>query len=257
MIFLRKICVLLFYFFYTKYKKIMNQIDKNLSPPPAKTNGIDLSQYHVIQMPNATNPQEMNRCYIHKSAKINAPLTIGRESYINSGCVLGGRFPIKIGAFCSIAAELYCWTYETHNFDHATTYPLRTFTGMEIAYSEIVEKPNGVEIGNDVYIGHQVRIMPGVKIADGAVIAARSVVSKNVAAYEIVGGVPNKIIKKRFSDPVIGVLQEICWWNWSLEKIKRNINFFNLDLAKISQQNLNFELNSNEVRQKILSVIVD
>ena len=228
----------------------MNQIDKNLSPPPAKTNGIDLSQCHVIPIADYF-------CFIHKATKINCNLTIGKGSYINHSGVLGGRFPIKIGAFSSIAADLYCWTYESHDINHVSSYPFKQWMDIDINYSEIVEKPNGVEIGNDVYIGHQVRIMPGVKIADGAVIAARSVVSKNVAAYEIVGGVPNKIIKKRFSDPVIGVLQEICWWNWSLEKIKRNINFFNLDLAKISQQNLNFELNSNEVRQKILSVIVD
>ncbi|KJV62479.1 putative chloramphenicol O-acetyltransferase [Rickettsia amblyommatis str. Darkwater] len=66
-------------------------------------------------------------------------------------------------------------------------------------------------------------IMPGIKIADGAVVGARSLVTKNIGAYEIWGGNPAKLIKKRFSDDNIAKLLQIKWWDWSVDKIKQNL----------------------------------
>lgn len=66
--------------------------------------------------------------------------------------------------------------------------------------------------------------LSGVTIGDGAVIAARSVVTKNVKPYEIVGGNPARHIKFRFSESQINSLLEIKWWNWDIEKIKANFD---------------------------------
>ena len=78
-------------------------------------------------------------------------------------------------------------------------------------------------IGNDVWIGYGATIMPGVTIADGAIIATKSVVTKDVAPYAIVGGNPAKEIKKRFSEADIKKLLELQWWDWSIEKITENV----------------------------------
>ena len=69
-------------------------------------------------------------------------------------------------------------------------------------------------------------ILPGVTIGDGAVLAAGAIVNKNVEPYEIVGGVPAKPIKKRFTDDVIEKLLEIKWWDWSIDEIEENIELF-------------------------------
>ena len=78
-------------------------------------------------------------------------------------------------------------------------------------------------IGNDVWIGFDVTLMPGVKIGDGAIIGSKSVVTKDVAPYSIVGGNPAKEIRKRFEASQIEYLLELQWWDWPLEKITENL----------------------------------
>jgi virginiamycin A acetyltransferase len=78
-------------------------------------------------------------------------------------------------------------------------------------------------IGNDVWIGYDSLVMPGITIADGAVVAARSVVTRDVAPYTIVGGNPAKVIKRRFDDATAAALLELRWWDWPVEKITRNV----------------------------------
>ena len=80
-----------------------------------------------------------------------------------------------------------------------------------------------IVIGNDVWIGYNAIILSGVKIGDGAIVATGAVVTKDVKPYEIVGGIPAKVIRKRFSDEVIIKLQKMKWWNWPVDKIKRNL----------------------------------
>jgi virginiamycin A acetyltransferase len=65
--------------------------------------------------------------------------------------------------------------------------------------------------------------MAGVKIGDGAIIASKSVVTKEVPPYTIVGGNPAQIIKKRFDDKTVEKLLKIKWWDWDIQKITRNL----------------------------------
>lgn len=81
-------------------------------------------------------------------------------------------------------------------------------------------------IGNDVWIGRNAIILPGNTIGDGAIIAAGAVVTHDVPPYTIVGGVPARPIRKRFSDDIIEKLLEIKWWDWPEEKIVENFEYF-------------------------------
>ena len=81
-----------------------------------------------------------------------------------------------------------------------------------------------IVIGNDVWIGFEAVILAGVTIGDGAIIGARAVVTKDVPPYTIVGGVPARPIRKRFSDEDIAALLALKWWDLPpaqlLERIK-------------------------------------
>lgn len=71
----------------------------------------------------------------------------------------------------------------------------------------------GIAVGNDVWIGLEAVILLGVTIGDGAIIGARAVVKKDVPPYTIVGGVPAKMIRRRFDDSMIAALEAIRWWD--------------------------------------------
>jgi acetyltransferase-like isoleucine patch superfamily enzyme len=85
-------------------------------------------------------------------------------------------------------------------------------------------------VGNDVMIGARAIILDGVKIADGAVIGAGAVVTHDVPAYAIMGGVPAKVIKYRFDKQIISFLLEKKWWNMSESLIRSNIRRLNLSV---------------------------
>ena len=134
-----------------------------------------------------------------------------------------------IGKFCSIASGVKFMMGGTqgHNYEWIASYPLDFLDDDFDNYDKVppkVNKPKGdTVIGNDVWIGAEAMIMPGIKIADGAVVGARSLVTKHIGAYEIWGGNPARLIKKRFSDEDIKKLLQIKWWDWSIEKIKANL----------------------------------
>lgn len=89
--------------------------------------------------------------------------------------------------------------------------------------SEAWDNKGDIVIGNDVWIGYEAVILAGVTIGDGAVIGARAVVTKDVAPYTVVGGVPARPVKKRFSDGTIQRLLELRWWDWPKERIRENL----------------------------------
>ena len=133
-----------------------------------------------------------------------------------------------IGRYCSIACGAkFMFTSGNHNMTSLSTYPFPIFDKeWELNGADITDAwdNNGdIVIGNDVWIGYEAVIMQGVHIGDGAIIGTRAVVTKDVPPYTIVGGVPAKEIRKRFSEDVIAKLIDLQWWNWDDEKVQKNL----------------------------------
>lgn len=126
---------------------------------------------------------------------------------------------LKIGRFCSIAADVEILLGGEHRYDWITTYPVHVLSGKPRSSYKHSGSKGPVVVGNDVWIGHGVTILSGVNIGSGSVIAARSVVVKNVPPYAIVGGNPARLIRYRFSESQIAALLQICWWDWPIEKV--------------------------------------
>jgi virginiamycin A acetyltransferase len=134
---------------------------------------------------------------------------------------------LVIGKFCALARGVkFIMNGANHKLDGFSTYPFQIFgNGWEKVMPQPGELPykGDTVIGNDVWMGYEATIMPGIQVGDGVIIAAKSVVVSHVLPYTVVGGNPARPIRQRFDDEVIQSLLAIAWWDWSIEKITRNL----------------------------------
>lgn len=127
---------------------------------------------------------------------------------------------LTIGRFCSIADGAIFLLGGEHRTDWVTTYPFNVLFEEARAFVGHPASKGDVVIQNDVWVGYDAIILSGVTVGNGSVVASRSVVTKDVPPYSIVGGNPAHIIRRRFSDTQITALQEIAWWDWPIERIR-------------------------------------
>ena len=186
---------------------------------------------HTINAPHDGSPR------VHGSAKLR-DVELGRfteisERVVMAECTLGdysylarGSEAIytSIGKFCCIAANVRLNAIN-HPIDrisqHNITYRPNEFFLHAKVDKEFREwrRESRVEIGHDVWIGHGAIVLPGIKIGHGAVIAAGAVVTKDVAAYDIVAGVPAIHIKWRFKKSIRERIISLGWWDWEHDRL--------------------------------------
>lgn len=133
-----------------------------------------------------------------------------------------------IGKFCSIACGAkFLFTSANHTMKSLSSYPFPIFFeewGLDKKdITTAWDNKGDTVVGNDVWIGYEAIILSGVHIGDGAIIGARSVVTKDVPPYTVVGGAPAKKIKMRFGEETIAKLLKSEWWNWTYEEIKEKL----------------------------------
>jgi acetyltransferase-like isoleucine patch superfamily enzyme len=145
-------------------------------------------------------------------------VVIGAYSYVSPSAVLQS---LRIGRYCSIGDGVH--VLSQHPTDWLTTHP--------VAYRKLFNLPYQDEpsdtfplivptvIGNDVWIGSGVQIVCGVTIGDGALIGAGAVVTKDVAPFTVVGGVPARLIRQRFPAKLIKRIRATPWWGYDLSAL--------------------------------------
>ena len=195
-----------------------------------------------MQIPaNTIYPRTGDRETVYLNAVVSDPQYfcrgITRSTTISSGTPRNSRAtmcsittPINgdrlvIGKFCSIACGAkFLFTSANHTLKSLSTYPFPIFyEAWDTSVSEITEawdNRGDIVIGSDVWIGYEAVILSGVRIGDGAIVAARAVVTGDVEPYTIVGGVPAKPIRKRFTPETIHRLERLRWWDWPREKLQ-------------------------------------
>ena len=176
---------------------------------------------HVITNPNITVGD-----FTMYNDFVNAPTLFEKNNVLYHYPINHDK--LQIGKFCSIACGAkFLFNSANHTLSSLSTYPFPLFFeewGLEKKdVTKAWDNKGDIVIGNDVWIGYEAVILAGVTIGDGAIIGTRAVVTKDVPPYTIVGGVPAKPIKRRFTEEIISALLEVQWWNWSEERIARNI----------------------------------
>jgi acetyltransferase-like isoleucine patch superfamily enzyme len=172
---------------------------------------------------------------------------IGKKTYDNGAFVWKwfNNSSLEIGKYCSIANDVnFICDSGYHTESQITSFPLfhevlkkednviinNTSYVVKDIKQNLKPSKTGIIVGNDVWIGMNVTILPEVKIGNGVTILAGAVVSESIPDYAIAGGVPAKVIQLKHDKEKINALNKICWWDWSEEKIKLNVNDFYLPI---------------------------
>lgn len=199
-----------------------------------------------------SDPVQVGTWGMNRTITIEAPVWLGRSQIdtafigaftlinirkvkdVTNNCVIECQ---RIGRFGTIGHSV-CIGLATHSADFLSPHTLFKFHdnaeffachmhSRDFEWEERMRRKNFAErkkplpiIGNDVWIGYGATVMNGVTIGDGAIIAARSVVTKDVQPYTIVGGNPAKVIRQRFSDKCIEKLLKIKWWDYGPDILK-------------------------------------
>jgi len=165
---------------------------------------------------------------------------VGRGSWIKSFCQIGrgtgigwgfcvrGAGELSIGKFCAIGENLRVIT----NNHEVSCLSMNLLLQDELLDARLLSEKKDVVIGNDVWIGDNVIILPGVTVGDGCVIGAGALVTKSIPGFSIVAGNPAKVLRKRFSEENERKISELRWWDWDMDKIKRNRHLFSSVLTE-------------------------
>lgn len=166
-------------------------------------------------------------CEVSAGASL-AYSTLGDWSYLMEGVQVAHA---EIGKFCAIAAGARI-NPPNHPMERASQH---RFSYVPEYYFEDAQRDAAffaaraaarVAIGNDVWIGHGVTVLPEVTVGDGAVLAAGAVVTRDVAPYAIVAGVPARQLRWRFPPEIAARLRALGWWDWPVERLRAAVADF-------------------------------
>ena len=167
-----------------------------------------------------------------------ADSTVGRNAFVMDHALLWGSrvgryaivgrfaslFLTELGPFSAVAEKAVVGA-APHWPELATThvFPVNEEFGM---YAGPWPAVTGTTIGADTWIGAGATVRGGLRIGHGAVIGAGAVVTRDVADYEVVAGVPARRLRLRFDDTAVARLLALAWWDWPPQRLREHVELF-------------------------------
>lgn len=223
---------------------------------------ISVSEKYIDEIKEILFENHMHKCIVDspysddivrfgKGSKLNVTSEFEGENYIGRSCSIEDSYigyssyladyvklqKTVVGKYCAIAEGVSIIRGQHPSKQFVSIHPA-FYSPEHVAssicyvnerkYEEFRYTKNGhvVEIGNDVWIGKNVQLMEGIIIGDGAIIAAGSIVISDVEPYTIVGGIPAKWIRNRFSESDKIFLSQLKWWNKPQGWLREHAQYF-------------------------------
>lgn len=160
-------------------------------------------------------------------SRLHRGVTIGAGTTFSAPPTFSGTGPASVGRYTAVGEQLYVIT---SNHDPGQLN-MHFGVAQAVGLPEPKVPPPETSIGDACWIGTRVTVLSGATIGHGCVIGAGSVVTGHIPPFSVAAGVPCRPLRTRFPDPIVEVLLEIRWWDWSLEEMARARPLFELELA--------------------------
>lgn len=176
---------------------------------------------------------EVTESVLGRFTEIGARCVVRETALGDYSCMMQDTqtWAARIGKFVNIASHVRInapnhptWRATLHHFTYRADDDWPD-AGREEGFFDW-RREHSVTIGHDVWIGHGATILPGVAVGNGAAIGAGAVVSRDVAPYAIVAGVPAKPVWLRFTEGVGQRMDRLAWWDWDHERLRAALDDF-------------------------------
>ena len=153
---------------------------------------------------------------------------IGDYSYCDRWCDIANT---QVGKFSNIAASVRIGATD-HPMEKASLHHFHYRAGDYFDGAEddadwfALRRSRRTVIGHDTWLGHGAQVRPEVTIGHGAVVAGGAIVTRDVAPYMIVAGIPAKPLRRRFSESIAARMEELAWWDWPHDRLHASLKNF-------------------------------
>jgi acetyltransferase-like isoleucine patch superfamily enzyme len=159
--------------------------------------------------------------FVARTAVLGKRVRITGPSYID---------PCEIGPYTILArVTIRCVDHRTDHLNMQEVAQRKVIGGR----SMVKPSDRPVRIGAGCWLGDNVTVLAGVEIGDGAIVGAGAVVTRSVPPYAIAVGNPAKVVRYRYPDEIIELIRSVDWWNWGDDKLRANVDLFELDLTTV------------------------
>ncbi|MFG6585064.1 chloramphenicol acetyltransferase [Sulfitobacter sp. 1A12779] len=152
----------------------------------------------------------------------------GDYSYCDRWCDIANT---QVGKFSNIAASVRIGATD-HPMEKASLHHFHYRAGDYFDGAEndadwfALRRSRRTVIGHDTWLGHGAQVRPEVTIGHGAVVAGGAIVTRDVAPYMIVAGIPAKPLRRRFSESIAARMEELAWWDWPHDRLQASLKDF-------------------------------
>lgn len=205
----------------------------DVNPPEITTEGVDS---FIRYGDGAVSRFPKNFIVLDGTGSDNATFQMGRNSFIgqNSKVSFDKDCYLEVGNFCSISYGVNFLTCGQHPVNTISTYNFECIPGFENEMKDAFYPRRSIIVKNDVWIGKNAFLSGDTVVGNGVVIGTHCLVThgKILEDYGIYVGMPARLVRFRFPENLIALLNTLAWYDMPLDFIKQNADFFKVDLNK-------------------------